>query len=1006
MAESRARAGGTVLANAGNRTISLQPGWNAVGFQCPEVSELTESPQVPGLAYYDGTTYQTAAFTLAEVNAGAAGRRGLWLFATVATNVSYVGPRDTVGSVNLTNGWNLIALADPGPVPGANLTTQVGGQPRPLNSVLFPTFYEVGASGATTPVDVRTGGVLQGGRAYWVYCLGGATLHWPLTPAATSLNILTLPTTVSADSASNASLTFGATAEVLDQFGARFPTNANVSLVTLPNTTVLGGNTTVAAVNGLATFGNLSLGQAGNVTLRARSAGLNDSPGNVVQVTPGAATELAFVQQPANGTAGVPLNPPVRAAFRDAQGNTVIPAPAVTVSLASSMHNFTLANNTADTDANGVASFLDLNQSWAANGYTLTASGNLSGTPFTSAPSNSFNIVPGSASRAEFTFVPGNPPTSGNASALTVEVQDNSGNRITDYVGCITVAIQTAPAVPNTASLNCTELKTSLAANATGGSASFVIQPNNAGAWNVTASADGVGGNDVWSFTVSPGAPAFLVWGQEPTDVAAGQPFSVSVVLKDGQLNVNPNPGGNVTLALAGPAGYLGDQTTRPANQATFADLFVTAASRRCRLQATYSDSPITSPYSAYFDVSPEVATMGSGESSGNPGHNLLDADGTCLLFSSTTPIGDDTNLARDIFLKSRLTDGLVTRLSVSSAGGQANGSSFQPAMSADGRYVVFASLASNLVDGDTNGVTDIFLRDRMTNTTTRVSLPQGGGEANAECSDPDISADGRFVVWTSSATNLVAGDTNGALDIFVRDLWFPQTSRVSVMSNGAQGGAGLNSYTARLSGDGNYVAFASHASLAPGDANGSAPDVYVRNLFNPATEMVSVSSSEAGANDTCVRPSISADGRFVAFDGLATNLVAAGTVSGFDVFLRDRTAGTTQLISLSTAGLSADGESLEPAISADGRYVAFSSVSTNLASGDTATRDIFVRDTQNHTTKKVSVGTGGSAANALCTGPCISRDGSLFLFDSPASNLVPWNVNGAGYDLFTVVLP
>ncbi len=286
-------------------------------------------------------------------------------------------------------------------------------------------------------------------------------------------------------------------------------------------------------------------------------------------------------------------------------------------------------------------------------------------------------------------------------------------------------------------------------------------------------------------------------------------------------------------------------------------------------------------------------------------------------------------------------------RVSVSSAEAEGNYRSNWSSVSADGRYVAFSSLADNLVAGDTNGVVDVFVRDRVTGITDRVSVSGAGEQGNDWSNWPSISADGRYVAFMSTANNLVAGDTNGSWDVFVRDRVSGETERVSVSSaeveaNGGSGGA-VNLLA--ISADGRYVAFLSEATnLVAGDTNGS-NDVFVRDRVSGETERVNVSSAGAEANGPSGYSVISADGRYVAFMSDATNLVPGDTNGRADVFVRDRMAGETQRVSVSSAGVEADGRSDENSISADGRYVAFGSRASNLVPGDTnGTRDIFVR--------------------------------------------------------------
>jgi Tol biopolymer transport system component len=342
-----------------------------------------------------------------------------------------------------------------------------------------------------------------------------------------------------------------------------------------------------------------------------------------------------------------------------------------------------------------------------------------------------------------------------------------------------------------------------------------------------------------------------------------------------------------------------------------------------------------------------------------------------------------------------------VTQLvSVTSSNAQGNDASWFPAISADHRFVAFGSLADNLVAGDTNGVSDVFVRDRFTGTTERVSVSTGGGEADGFSSLPSISADGRYVAFHSSATNLVAGDTNGAFDVFVRDRQAGTTIRVSVSSAGLQGD-GNSDYPA-ISADGRYVAFRSLATnLVAGDTNGTY-DVFVRDLQTSTTERVSVSTSGAGGNLASYFPTISGDGRYVAFRSDAPNLVAGDMNVAADAFVRDRQLGTTELVSVSSAGAQANSYSYDPSISANGRYVAFWSNASNLVSGDTnGHADIFLRDRLNNTTELVSISSTGAQGNADPWYPSsVSDDGRYVVFASTATNLVPPDLNSS-FDVF-----
>ena len=322
------------------------------------------------------------------------------------------------------------------------------------------------------------------------------------------------------------------------------------------------------------------------------------------------------------------------------------------------------------------------------------------------------------------------------------------------------------------------------------------------------------------------------------------------------------------------------------------------------------------------------------------------------------------------------------------------------PSISADGRWVAFDSFASNLVPDDRNSggpgfpTSDVFVYDRQTATTTRVSVGPGGAEGNIDSFSPAISADGRWVAFTSFAINLVAGDTNGVADVFVHDRQTATTTRVSVGPGGAQGNNG--SELPAISADGRWIAFISFASnLVAGDTNG-APDVFVQDRQSGTTTRVSVGPGGAGANGDSELTAISADGRWVTFDSSASNLVAGDTNGQFDVFLHDLQTGTTTRVSVGSGGAEGNGGSGSPAISADGRWVAFASNASNLVAGDTnGVTDVFLYHRQTGTTTRVSKGAAGAQGNADSENPAVSADGRWVAFDSSASNLVAGDTNG-----------
>lgn len=385
-----------------------------------------------------------------------------------------------------------------------------------------------------------------------------------------------------------------------------------------------------------------------------------------------------------------------------------------------------------------------------------------------------------------------------------------------------------------------------------------------------------------------------------------------------------------------------------------------------------------------------------------------ISADGrlVCFVSLASNLVVGDTNGFLDVFVRD-VESGLTELASVDSGGAQGNQHSggYRPAISADGRFVVFGSSASNLVASDTNFATDAFVHDRSTGATERVSVSSAGaqGTGGSGSYGVAVSADGRCVAFVSIAANLVAGDTNGLNDVFVRDRLSSTTERVSVSSAGAQGDhtSGLNDLA--ISSDGRFVAFGSYASnLAPGGA-GLVHHVFVRDRLTATTVRASVDSMGAAANaDSGFNGiSLSADGRLVAFESIATNL-AAGAGPG-NVYVRDLVAGSTAVVSVDWALAQPVGSCTAPALSPDGRYIAFVSFSANVVAGDTNSRnDVFVRDLMNGTNERVSVTSTGLEANndSGQNGVALSADGRFAVFASSATNLVAGDTNST-YDVF-----
>ncbi|MGD0946629.1 MAG: hypothetical protein ABSA52_04290 [Candidatus Binatia bacterium] len=402
------------------------------------------------------------------------------------------------------------------------------------------------------------------------------------------------------------------------------------------------------------------------------------------------------------------------------------------------------------------------------------------------------------------------------------------------------------------------------------------------------------------------------------------------------------------------------------------------------------------------FLAAPAVATelvsvnihgvSGDGSSSGV----AMSTNGNIAAFYSDADdlVLGDTNQARDVFVRDS-NAGTTERVSVSNSGAQANGPSqtrgLAPAISGNGEIVAFYSDASNLVPNDNNGTTDVFVRDRQAGTTTLVSVNLSGKSGNRPSLFPSISADGSLVAFQSAASDLVPGDTNGASDIFVRDLQAGSTVRVcGVQPNSS-------SLNPQISGNGRFVTFVSAATNLDPNVTPGILNIFVCDLTTGMVKSVSVSSAGVPGNGDSMTPAISFDGRFVAFKSESNNLVPNDNNDLLDVFVRDTVAGTTERVSVSLTGGDSNDVSFPPAISDDGRFVAFGSAASNLVRNDAnGAADVFVRDRLGGVTLLVDLGADGQQANGGIPDmpPAISGDGTRIGFASFATNLVPNDQN------------
>jgi Tol biopolymer transport system component len=392
-----------------------------------------------------------------------------------------------------------------------------------------------------------------------------------------------------------------------------------------------------------------------------------------------------------------------------------------------------------------------------------------------------------------------------------------------------------------------------------------------------------------------------------------------------------------------------------------------------------------------------------AGNANGASADPVLSYTGQLLVFDSqATDIANDPNgPIRDVFTVDRRT-GVNTLVSVGVDGVGADGPSVQPTVSQHGGVVAFASLATNLVAGDNNGLPDVFVRTAG-QPAVLVSVADDGTQANGPSSNPDISADGRYVVFQSSASNLVPDDTNGESDVFIRDVAEAKTALLSVARGGGPGNGA--SVAPAISADGNVVSFFSAANdLTSNDRNGVA-DVFARVRDDAKTEIVSVSSSGRAQDHSITAgfsqvSDVSRDGRYVVFDADASTLVHNDRNHRTDVFVRDRVRKRTEIVSENNPGFEGNNDSFGPVISPNGRFVAFQSLASNFSRDDAKGEDTFVRDRSLDTTSIADVGATGARKGAEATDqplqrPALSSNGQVVAFVSTASNLVAEDTNG-----------
>jgi Tol biopolymer transport system component len=416
-------------------------------------------------------------------------------------------------------------------------------------------------------------------------------------------------------------------------------------------------------------------------------------------------------------------------------------------------------------------------------------------------------------------------------------------------------------------------------------------------------------------------------------------------------------------------------------------------------LLAIFLLSSISLSQAANFQTERQSVTGSGAEVFGASMMPIVSGNGRYVVYASDAAnVVPNNTPNRDIFLRDRQT-GAVELISVAHDGTEADGWSVFPGISADGRYVVFEAQAGDIVDDDDQNLADIYVRDRQTGATRRVNLTPEGDDANDDSLTPSISSDGRYVTFTSQATNILPTDLNQERDVFLIDLQTNETELISISSDGTQGDFDSGHFGAgegRVSGDGRYVVYGSFATnLVPNDTNDH-DDIFVRDRLKGTTERVSLATDGTEGDDHSIYPSISDDGRYVAYYSIATTLVPDDQNSQPDVFLFDRQTHTTTRVSGGTGKDEANGRSRFPDISDDGRYVVFQSEASNLVpDDDNGSADIFRYEIASGETERISVPNGGGEGHGHSTTPSISGDGTVIAYVSLAEDIVAGDDNG-----------
>jgi Tol biopolymer transport system component len=820
--------------------------------------------------------------------------------------------------------------------------------------------------------------------------------------------------------------------QVIDVFGNVVASASNSITLALPSTmtgATLSGTLTVAAVNGEATFSNTILtGTSASYRFEASSGALKGATSNLFLLS-AAPVEIAYAQQPTNVVAGAFVWAPVKVEFRDGAGLRLTSVNRlVTIALGANPGGSTLSGTLSVQAVNGVAVFNNLWLNKAATGYTLIASAQ----GFALVTSVGFSVVAGAPVGMSFTVQPPNALAGVALSpAPTVAVTDAYGNPATSATGLVQLTLAANPGdsiVQGTTQVALSQGQAVFADLA-------LLTP--ATGYSLSATLSGYATATSASFDISAGAPRCLLFRVQPSWTAGGGSISpaIQVELRDMHGALCASATNSITIALgANPGGStLSGTLTQAAvgGVATFANLSLNNNGAGYTLTA--SSAGTAAATSRPFDIAPNPAPVlhelwppmvrggigaaiyGTGFSTtlannnvsfGGAGATVVSASAQKLVVTVPLSVASG-NLT--VTVAGRTSAVLAyqvgpVRCNFANSGAQdaALHNSWSSA-SPDGRYVIFASTDTALVAGDTNFRRDVFLRDTVAGTTTRVSVGTGGSELNGDSTAVQVSADGRYVLFTSDADNLSTDPRRitGKPMTYLHDRQANTTTQVgTLIDKGSVNAVGV--VGSLMTVDGRYVVFTRGQDIGAGWINGQpTSEIVFLDVQSGVAQWEFPTVDGSPASVGIWLHDMTPDGRLVLFSAEDGNFVAGDTNGHSDVFLYDRTSKTTRKISNGVGGAQANQDSYTGVISANGRFVAFNSIASNLVAGDTNNDyDAFLVDLSTETTVRVSLTASSAQSAGGGSAVAVSNDGQTVVFASQASDLVPGDTNGFS-DLF-----